>query len=165
MSTGDATGDLAATAVGLLISRGLTIATAESLTGGLVAGALTTVPGVSAVFRGGIVAYAADLKHSLLGVDAVILDRYGTVHAQVALEMARGARKQLGAMVAVATTGVAGPDPADGHPAGTVHIAVNTPDREVHEALALHGDRARIRQGTVECVLKLLLRTLMEDNH
>jgi len=153
----------ASTAIGMLIAGGQTIGTAESLTGGLVAAALTTVPGASAVVRGGIVAYAPDLKSSLLGVPADLINRVGTVHSDVALAMASGARARLGATVGVATTGVAGPDPADGQPVGTVHIAVSAPARAVHEALVLSGDRAEIRRSTVDRLLDLLLRTLMED--
>jgi nicotinamide-nucleotide amidase len=155
---------MAATAIGLLIERGLTIGAAESLTGGLVTAALTTVPGASAVVRGGIVAYAADVKNSLLGVDAGLLALVGTVHPDVALAMARGARERLGAAVGVATTGVAGPDPAGGQPVGTVHIAVATAGGERREALTLSGDREKIRRGTVERVLRLLVTTLMEDD-
>src|SRR5215813_372923 len=110
----------ASTAIGMLIAGGLTVGTAESLTGGLVAAALTTIPGSSAVVRGGIVAYAADLKNSLLSVPADLLDRVGAVHPDVALAMASGARNRLKATIGVATTGVAGPDPADGQPVGTV---------------------------------------------
>jgi nicotinamide-nucleotide amidase len=156
--------ELAASAIGLLIARGLTIGAAESLTGGLVTAALTTVPGASAVVRGGIVAYAADVKNALLGVDAGLLARVGTVHPDVALAMAYGARERLGAAVGVATTGVAGPDPAEGHPVGTVHIAVSTARRARHEALKLSGDRAEIRRSTVDRVLKLLVATLKEDD-
>ena len=156
--------DLAATAVSLLAARQLTVGAAESLTGGLVTAVLTTVPGSSAVVRGGIVAYAADVKNTLLGVDADLLARVGTVHQDVALAMASGARERLGAAVGVATTGVAGPDPADGQPVGTVHIAVRTAGTARHEALALSGDRAQIRRGTVDHLLKLLVTTLMEDN-
>ncbi len=155
---------MAATAIGLLIERGLTIGAAESLTGGLVTAALTTVPGASAVVRGGIVAYATDVKNSLLGVDTGLLALVGAVHPDVALAMARGARERLGAAVGVATTGVAGPDPADGQPVGTVHIAVPTASGERHEALMLSGDREQIRRGTVDHVLKLLVTTLMEDD-
>ena len=154
----------AETAIGLLVSRAQTVSTAESLTGGLVAAALTSVPGASAVFRGGIVAYAADLKKSLLGVPADLLDRVGTVHPDIALAMARGARERLAAAVALATTGVAGPDPADGQPVGTVHIAVCTPTGAVHRELALSGTRAQIRQATVKHVLNLLVTTLTEAN-
>jgi len=153
----------ASTAVGMLIASGQTVGTAESLTGGLVAAALTTVPGASAVVRGGIVAYAADLKSSLLSVPADLIERVGTVDPDVALAMASGAKARLGATVGVATTGVAGPDPADGQPVGTVHIAVSTPARAVHEAFLLGGDRPEIRRRTVDHLLDLLVRTLMED--
>ena len=163
MTPGPGTEAAASTAIGMLITGGQTVGTAESLTGGLVAAALTTVPGASAVVRGGIVAYAADLKNSLLGVPADLIERVGTVHSDVALAMASGARTRLGATVGVATTGVAGPDPADGQPVGTVHIAVSAPARAVHEALVLSGDRAEIRRSTVDRLLDLLLRTLMED--
>jgi nicotinamide-nucleotide amidase len=160
---GPDTGELPATAIGLLVARGMTVAAAESLTGGLVTAALTTVPGASAVVRGGVVAYAADLKCALLGVDTGLLARVGTVHQDVALAMARGVRERLGASVGVATTGVAGPDPADGQPVGTVHIAVSTSRLARHVALMLGGDRAGIRRGTVDHVLQLLVATLNED--
>jgi nicotinamide-nucleotide amidase len=159
-----AAGELAERAISLLVGLGQTIGTAESLTGGLVAAALTSVPGASAVFRGGIVAYAADLKVSLLGIPAELLDRVGTVHQDVALAMAHGARERLGAAVGLATTGVAGPDPADGQPVGAVHIAVSTPTRSVHVPLALGGARADIREATVAHVLRLLVGTLLEAN-
>ena len=137
---GEEVAGLPAAAIGLLVAGGLTIAMAESLTGGLVTAALTTVPGASAVVRGGIVAYAADLKNALLGVDAELLARVGAVDGDVALAMARGARERLEASVGVATTGVAGPDPADGQPVGTVHIAVSTAGLARHEALMLNGE-------------------------
>ena len=146
-----------------LIVRDLTIGTAESLTGGMVAAALTTVPGASAVFRGGIVAYAADLKTALLGVPASLIAEVGTVHEDVAVAMAQGARTALGATVGIGTTGEAGPDPAEGHPVGTVHIAVAAPGGTRHEALSLPGGRDEIRHGTVRCVLRLLKGMLLED--
>jgi nicotinamide-nucleotide amidase len=151
-------------AIGLLAARDQTVGTAESLTGGLVAAALTTVPGASAVFRGGIVAYAADLKHSLLGVAPELLARVGTVHQEVALAMARGARERLSADVGLATTGVAGPDHADGQPVGTVHIAVAAANSVAHMRLSIDGTRDEIRQAAVDHVLELLARALMEAN-
>jgi nicotinamide-nucleotide amidase len=163
VTLGAATEAAASTAVSMLIVSGQTVGTAESLTGGLVAAALTTVPGASAVVRGGIVAYTADLKCSLLSVPADLIDRVGTVHPDVALAMASGAKTRLGATVGVATTGVAGPDPVDGQPVGTVHIAVSTPARAVHEAFLISGDRPEIRRSTVDHLLDLLVRTLMED--
>ncbi len=109
----------------LLTERGQTVAVAESLTGGLLAASLVEVTGASVVFRGGIVAYATDLKSALLDVPAGLLERYGAVHADVASAMAEGVRRRLDATFGVATTGVAGPDPADGQPVGTVHIAAS----------------------------------------
>lgn len=119
----------AADVVRLLRVRGETIAVAESLTGGLVAAALTAVPGASQVFRGSVTAYATDLKHRVLGVDAGLLAARGAVDAQVAGQMAAGVRGVLGADWGVATTGVAGPEPQDGQPVGTVFVAVAGPGR------------------------------------
>jgi nicotinamide-nucleotide amidase len=100
---------------------------AESLTGGMLCSALIDVPGASAVVRGGVVSYATDLKHRLLGVDAGLLAANGPVDPDVATQMAHGVRERLGADWGVATTGVAGPDPQDGIAAGTVYIAVAGP--------------------------------------
>ena len=154
--------DLAARAIALLIAREQTVGTAESLTGGLVAAALTTVPGASAVFRGGIIAYAADVKVSLLAVPGALIDRVGTVHRDVAIAMAAGARQRLDAAVGLATTGVAGPDPVDGRPVGTVHVAVSTAAGPVHRQLRLVGDRDQIRNETVREVLGMLMAVLAD---
>jgi CDP-diacylglycerol--glycerol-3-phosphate 3-phosphatidyltransferase len=102
----------------LLLARGETLAVAESLTGGALAAAVVAVPGVSATFRGGVVAYATELKSELLGVDAALLAARGPVDPDVAVAMAEGVRERLGATWGLATTGVAGPDPQDGHPPG-----------------------------------------------
>jgi PncC family amidohydrolase len=120
---GDAAPGLAAL-VARLERAELTVAVAESLTGGLVLGALTTVPGVSAVLRGGVVVYATDTKASQLGVDAELLRERGPVDPDVALAMARGVRRRWTSDIGLATTGVAGPEPQDGHPVGEVYIAV-----------------------------------------
>jgi len=148
----------------LLVARGDTIAVAESLTGGMLAAALTAIPGASAAFRGAVVAYATDLKAALLGVPSELLDRHGAVHPAVAAAMAEGARRRMSAAVAAATTGVAGPDPADGQPVGTVHIAVSADGGTALRALALSGDRHQIRAATVERTLGLLLSVLREDD-
>jgi len=147
----------------MLAASGLTVGTAESLTGGLVAAVLTTVPGASAVFCGGIVAYSAELKASLLGIPVELLDRHGTVHRDVALAMAAGVRDRIGVAIGVATTGVAGPEPLDGQPPGTVHIAVASAAGAIHTELSLTGDRARIRQQVVQAALTLLISTLREE--
>ncbi|NAZ86287.1 nicotinamide-nucleotide amidohydrolase family protein [Kineococcus sp. T90] len=146
----------AAGVVAALRAAGLSVATAESLTGGLVCAALVDVPGASAVVRGAVVAYATELKTSVLGVDARLLARTGPVDAEVARQMARGVRERLGADVGLATTGVAGPGPADGHEAGTVYVAVAAdalPGGAVARRLALAGERAAVRRGAVEAVL------------
>ncbi len=150
-------------AIGLLRARGDTIAVAESLTGGMLAAALTAIPGASAAFRGGVVSYATDLKAALLGVPAVLLERHGAVHPDVATAMADGVRSRLGATVGVATTGVAGPDPQDGQPVGTVYIAVSAGGGTAVRSLALSGGRQQIREATVERSLGLLIRSLRED--
>jgi len=160
---GAAAGDLAARIVGLLTQRRQTVAAAESLTGGLLGAALTTVPGASAVFRGGVIAYATDLKADLLGVPKALLADRGAVDPEVAGAMAAGVRERLGAAIGVATTGVAGPDPQDGKPPGTVHIAVSAGGGPVIQTLALSGGRDEIRRVTVERSLRLLWSVLGEE--
>jgi nicotinamide-nucleotide amidase len=147
-----------ATVVARLVRAGLTVATAESLTGGLVAAALTSVPGSSAVVRGGVVAYATDLKAALLGVEAALLARVGAVHPDVAAAMARGAAERLGADLGIACTGVAGPDPQDGQPPGTVFVAayVAAERRTVVRAEQLAGDRDAVRRATVASAMALI---------
>lgn len=157
--------DPAARLVAALIARGLRIAVAESLTGGLLVAELVRIPGASATVNGGIVAYATPVKHALLGVDAELLARAGAVHPEVALQMARGARTALAiegrpAELGVATTGVAGPDPQDGRPPGTVFVAVTAPTGERVLALELAGDRAAIRAATVAAAIDALLDAL-----
>ncbi|AWB92729.1 CinA family protein [Aeromicrobium chenweiae] len=155
---------VAAEAIDGLRAAGATVATAESLTGGLVCATLVTVPGASAVVRGGVVAYAADLKTELLGVDADLIDRVGTVDAGVASSMAQGVRERLGATYGLSTTGVAGPGPNEGKPAGTVHVAVAGPRGVETALLELHGDRESIRTGTVDALLSLLVARLGEES-
>lgn len=138
-----------------LVRRGWTIAVAESLTGGLVVSALVDVPGASAVVRGGVIAYATDVKAGVLGVDEQLLATKGAVDADVARQMAEGARRILGADVGVATTGVAGPEPQDGSPVGTVFIAVATPDGGTSSEFLFDGDRAAIRRQSVDAALAL----------
>lgn len=152
----------AAEAVSALRAAEATVATAESLTGGLVCATLVSVPGASDVVRGGVVAYAPALKIELLGVDAQLIATHGTVDAQVAAQMALGVRSRLGSTYGVATTGIAGPGPDEGKPAGTVHIAVAGPDGPVTRLLKLAGDRESVRTQTVAALLSLLVATLGE---
>ncbi|MFG2502066.1 CinA family protein [Streptomyces sp. NPDC048441] len=165
-------GGPAAEVLRLLQARGETLAVAESLTGGLVAAELTAVPGASKVFRGSVTAYATALKHEVLGVDSTLLAERGAVDADVALGMAAGVREVMGTDWGIATTGVAGPDPQDGQPVGTVFVAVEGPVSTVGgsvcglrsegkvAALRLNGERSDIRMESVRSVLTLLLERL-----
>jgi nicotinamide-nucleotide amidase len=162
-SAGPAARDLARQILDRLRAAHHTVAVAESLTGGLVAAALTDIPGASAVFRGGVVTYATDLKARLLGVSAMMLEEHGAVYPPVAVAMAEGVRTRLGSTYGLATTGVAGPEPADGQPVGTAHIAVSVADDTVVRTIALRGDRQAIRRLTVEHALGLLLGRLGEE--
>jgi nicotinamide-nucleotide amidase len=148
-----------------LIDRGLTIAAAESLTGGLVAAELTSVPGASAVVLGGVVVYATELKHTLLGVDAGLLAAEGPVHPEVARQLAAGVRERLAvagrpADLGVATTGVAGPDPQGGRPVGTVFVGVSSALGTRAVALELSGDRDAIRRATVAAAVAAVAEEL-----
>jgi nicotinamide-nucleotide amidase len=154
---------------GLLAERGATVAVAESLTGGLLGAELTAMPGSSATFAGGVIAYATPLKHSLLGVPEDLLAAHGAVHPEVAAAMARGVRERLGASYGLAVTGVAGPEPQDGQPVGTVHVAVADSGGDVWTRspglpVAADGVRARagVRQMTVVHALDLLRRVLLD---
>lgn len=151
-------------AVEALRRAAATVATAESLTGGLVIASLVSVPGASEVVRGGVVAYAPEVKTGLLGVDPQLVAVRGTVDAEVARQMAARARAVCEATYGVSTTGVAGPDASEGKPPGTVHVAVAGPVRTAHLELRLSGDRAEIRSATVREVLALLVATLGEDS-
>lgn len=146
----------AAAVVGACIERGLTLATAESLTAGLLAASIADVPGCSAVLRGGIVAYQADIKAALLGVPDEAL-ALGVVSRAVAEAMAAGAARALGADIGVATTGVAGPDPHDGEPVGSVWIAVAGPSGLSAQHLALAGGRRQVRRQTVTACLAMVM--------
>jgi nicotinamide-nucleotide amidase len=158
MSTGSADDAelLAARCLDLVRSCGQTVAVAESLTAGLVSAALAAVPGASDVLRGGVVAYATEVKSSLLGVDPELLAAYGAVSAACAGAMARGAARLLGATWGVATTGVAGPDRQENKPVGTVFVAVAGPGVDQARALSLDGNRQQIRVASVAAALTLL---------
>lgn len=150
----------AADLLAALGARGWTVAVAESLTGGLLASALVDVPGASASVRGGVVAYATDVKRDVLGVDPALLDSVGAVDEAVASQMAAGVRRLLRADVGIATTGVAGPEPQDGRPVGAVCIAVTTPQGGTATSFLLEGDRAQIRAAAVEKALTTALGRL-----
>jgi nicotinamide-nucleotide amidase len=153
--------------------QGRSVATAESLTGGQLGSTITAIPGASKIYRGGVIAYASDLKTDLLGVSQSLLAEGGAVQAQVALEMATGAAQRLDAEFGLAVTGVAGPDSQDGHLPGTVFVACIQRDEQgsvidsAVEQLQLIPEftdpqeaRAQIREETVAAALELLLTFL-----
>ena len=142
--------------VELAAAHGLTIATAESLTGGAVASTLVSVPGASAVVLGGVVAYTAAVKVDVLGVDRALIAAHGVVSEEVALAMARRAAALFGADLAVSTTGVAGPEPHDGKVPGTVCLASVGQGGEMATTEAFEGDRVAVRAATVRRALELL---------
>jgi nicotinamide-nucleotide amidase len=156
---------LAADLVAELTARNLSVAVAESLTGGLLVAELVAVPGASLVVRGGVVAYATDLKRSLLGVSAELLAAEGPVHPEVARQMAVGVRRMLSidgipAAIGLATTGVAGPGAQDGHPAGEVYVAIAIGDRVEVFHLHIPGSREDIRKAVVSESLRELAKLL-----
>ncbi|MDU1063783.1 MAG: CinA family protein [Cutibacterium avidum] len=138
-----------------LSERGLTAATCESLTAGLVSATITTVPGASAVFRGGLVTYASDLKTKLAGVDAGWIAENGVINSITAAQMAMGCRKACRADIGLSCTGVAGPDPQDGEGAGTVFIGAVYEGAPIVKHLQLEGPREEIRRATVQALLDL----------
>ncbi len=158
MSTTDAFTRLPAL-LGSLTERGETIAVAESLTGGRVASAIVSVPGASACFRGGVVAYATRAKAVILGVSPRRLEETGPVDGVVAEQMAAGVAKLFDADYGVATTGVAGPGSADGHEAGTVWIGIHTPRGATSAQFHFPGNRDQVRNAAVSAALGLIENT------
>lgn len=145
---------------GLLQARGETVATAESLTGGRLAAQLTAVPGASATYRGGVVAYANEVKVDVLGVPAEVVAQHGAVSAQCACAMALGIVRLTGATWGIATTGVAGPDLQEGKPVGTVFLGLAGPGGVSAVPLRLAGDRSAIVEQTCRGALATLAATL-----
>ena len=144
--------------VALCRERGLTLATAESCTGGLVAGRITSVPGSSAVFLGGVVSYSNEVKRELLGVPQEVLERVGAVSAECAEAMAKGARGRLKADVAVSVTGIAGPDGGTPvKPVGVVFFGVATAAGVESERCQFFGDRESVRRQAADRALALLM--------
>lgn len=142
----------------LRVLSGKRLATAESLTGGGIGAAITSVSGASRVYAGGIISYTNEVKHGLLGVSAELLDTLGAVSAQVAQAMAVGARKALNADIAVSVTGLAGPDGDEfGHPVGTVFIGYADSETAFAREYHFNGDREQVREQTIEAALELVL--------
>ncbi|MCD8298256.1 MAG: CinA family protein [Opitutae bacterium] len=156
---------VAAEIIGLAgkLSPAVSLACAESCTGGLVASAITDVPGASAFFRGGIVAYSAEIKTSVLGVPAATIEKFGVVSEGCAREMVAGARRLFAAEFAVATTGVAGPGPQGEIPAGTVCIAASAPATTISRTLFFAGEsRENVKLLATKAALEMLLGLLRE---
>ncbi|MGH3761053.1 MAG: CinA family protein [Gemmatimonadales bacterium] len=145
-----------------LRERGETVATAESLTGGLVVAALTSVPGSSKVVRGGVVVYATSLKNELAGVDAAALAEHGAVHPLIAEQLARGARITCRASWGIGLTGVAGPDLQDGVEPGVVHLAVAGAGGTTVHTIGIDGNRHQVRAGAVRAAFDLFSSQLAE---
>lgn len=151
---------LAQTLVATLQGRAETVAVAESLTGGLLAGFVTGVAGASAVFPGGVVSYATEVKQKLLSVPQEVVDSDGVVSARCAEAMASGVRDLLGTTYALSTTGVAGPESQEGKPVGRVYVGLAGPDGTTSAELDLDGDRAEIREQSCAAALSELLSAL-----
>lgn len=143
----------------MLSQKNETVSTAESLTAGGLSSALTSVPGASEVFLGGITAYRSSVKIEHLGVPESLINEHSVVSQEVAIAMAEGARKKFGTTWAIATTGVAGPGPSDGVAAGTVWVAVCGPTNQTVE-LALSGDREAVRSASVSSAIATFARIL-----
>ena len=138
--------------------RGKTLVTAESLTGGGIGAALTSVSGASEVYKGGVISYTNEVKHAVLGVSSETLEAHGAVSRQTAREMASGVRKLLQADVAVSVTGLAGPSGDEyGNPVGTVFIGYEDAARTEVRHCVFSGSREEVRQQTIEAALKLIL--------
>lgn len=151
-------------AVDALRRRGWTVATAESLTAGLLASTIAEVPGASAVLRGGLIVYATDLKAALAGVPTEVLDRHGAVSPETARALADAAAARCGADVGIGLTGVAGPDQQEGQPVGTVHVGLRVPGADARVvSLRLAGGRARIRSAACTAALEMLTRAARSE--
>lgn len=148
----------------IMIDRSITLASAESCTGGMIASRFTALPGASAYYKYGIVAYSNDAKRNILGVDADSIGRYGVVSEKIARQMAEGARRVSNADYAVATTGIAGPTGGTlEHPVGTVYIAVATPARTVSKRIFAGDSRRRVVDRASQMAIELLLDELQQE--
>ena len=150
----------AQSAIKLLRKNKATLSVAESITGGGIGSELTSVAGSSEVFHGGVIAYSDEVKINELGVSKTLIKKLSAVSEEVAKEMAIGVRKKFKTDFSIATTGVAGPGRAYGQKAGTVWIAISSPNNTVAIQLALSGDRNSIRKATIESAFALLSRIL-----
>ena len=149
--------DLAYELIQKLGQRHLTISVAESLTGGLVAASLTQIPGASAVFKGGIIAYRDETKEQVLKVDPALIIKFTSISEPVAQSMATNIREIMNTDIGIATTGVAGPDKSEGFAPGIVFVAISIGDHNICQKLELVGDRTQIRDQSVNAIFKLTL--------
>lgn len=152
--------DVEVSVVRLLASAGATVAAAESVTAGRLTARLARVPGASRALRGGVVVYATETKHTVLGVPMGVLERRGPVSPEVTCELAARVRGRFGADYGLAVTGVAGPDPQGGHQVGTGFVAVAGPEEVEVEPRRIPGDRLAVQEGLVAAALELLVRAL-----
>jgi nicotinamide-nucleotide amidase len=150
---------IAAPIVIALKRRGESLAVAESITGGGLGAAITSVPGASEVFAGGVIAYQLSVKRDLLKVPAPLLKKFGVVSEEVAIAMADGLLQLFGTTWAIATTGIAGPDSSDGVAAGTVWIAIRGPVNQSTE-LAIQGERETVRNASISSAITTFARIL-----
>ena len=155
--------ETAASVLAAARSAGLTLATAESLTAGMLCAELGAVPGASAVLQGGVIAYQNRIKHSVLGVPADLLAEAGSVDGRVAGHMAAGVRRVLDADIGVSTTGAAGPEAHDGKPVGTVFIGIAAAGGTTVKEFRFSGDREAIRAATCNEALVMLVAELKAD--
>ncbi len=153
--------DLAYEIIQKLGQRHLTISVAESLTGGLVAASLTQIPGASAVFKGGIIAYRDEIKQKDLKVDPALITKFTSISEPVAQSMATNIREIMNTDIGIATTGVAGPDKSDVFAPGIVFVALSIGDHKICQKLELVGDRTQIRDQSVNEIFKLTLSQLV----
>lgn len=151
---------LSETIVKTLMLRGETISTAESITGGLIGGAITAVPGSSEVFIGGVISYSNQMKKDELGITAANIKKVGVVSEAIAVAMALAIKKRTKSTWAISSTGVAGPGPVDGIPAGTVWIGIAGPKSAQGIELSIAGKREIVRLGAVESALGAFERIL-----
>jgi nicotinamide-nucleotide amidase len=153
--------ELATSLIKKLEEKNLTIAVAESLTGGLVAASLTEIPGASKVFKGSITAYVDEIKQNVLKVNEETITNFTSISEQVALEMAINVRKIMESDIGISTTGVAGPEKSAGFLPGLVFVAISIGDHNMCQKLEITGDRSKIRNQTVQEILQLTLSRLV----
>ncbi len=150
-------------AVKLLNENKMTVSAAESCTGGLLSAYITSVAGASAVFEMGVVSYSVRIKHEVLGVSKKTLEAFGAVSRETAREMAEGVRKKASSDIGLSVTGVAGPDPSEGHEPGLVYIAAtSSAGTEVKELHIVYESRSQVRETAVSELFSLLLKTIGE---